>query len=137
MKIPNHLPWSRRGHLLSSQGGPRNLALLSLLVRLPVRVLFPSNRHPHLVSLQLSPVEEALPQLPRLVGPTHLCGTEEGSYLSLIDSCITQLKAQGPSRTCNESKGGGVCLGEDGELFACGSLIRNFNLAHKKLQPRS
>jgi len=22
----------------------------------------------------------------------------------LIDSCITQLKAQGPSRTCNESK---------------------------------
>jgi len=29
---------------------------------------------------------------------------EEGSYLRLIDSCITQLKAQGPSRTCNESK---------------------------------
>ena len=26
-----------------------------------------------------------------------------GSYLRLIDSCITQLKAQGPSRTCNES----------------------------------
>jgi len=25
-------------------------------------------------------------------------------YLRLIDSCITQLKAQGPSRTCNESK---------------------------------
>ena len=24
-------------------------------------------------------------------------------YLRLIDSCITQLKAQGPSRTCNES----------------------------------
>ena len=32
------------------------------------------------------------------------CGTEGGSYLRLIDSCITQLKAQGPSRTCNESK---------------------------------
>jgi len=30
--------------------------------------------------------------------------TEAGSYLRLIDSCITQLKAQGPSRTCNESK---------------------------------
>jgi len=29
--------------------------------------------------------------------------TEAGSYLRLIDSCITQLKAQGPSRTCNES----------------------------------
>jgi len=27
-----------------------------------------------------------------------------GSYLRLIDFCITQLKAQGPSRTCHESK---------------------------------
>ena len=26
------------------------------------------------------------------------------SYLRRIDSCITQLKAQGPSRTCDESK---------------------------------
>ena len=32
------------------------------------------------------------------------CGTEAGSYLRIIDSFITQLKAQGPSRTCNESK---------------------------------
>ena len=31
-------------------------------------------------------------------------GSEAGSYLRLIDSCISQLKAQGPSRTCNESK---------------------------------
>ena len=31
-------------------------------------------------------------------------GTEAGSYLRLVDSCITQLRAQGPSRTCNESK---------------------------------
>ena len=31
-------------------------------------------------------------------------GSEAGSYLRLIDSCTTQLKAQGPSRTCNESK---------------------------------
>ena len=31
-------------------------------------------------------------------------GSEAGSFLRLIDSCITQLKAQGPSRTCNESK---------------------------------
>jgi len=30
-------------------------------------------------------------------------GTEAGSYLRLIDSCITQLKAQRPSRSCNES----------------------------------
>jgi len=34
------------------------------------------------------------------------CGTEAGSYLRLIDSFITQLKAQGPSRTCDESKEG-------------------------------
>jgi len=27
----------------------------------------------------------------------HTCGTEAGSYLRRIDSCITQLKAQGPS----------------------------------------
>ena len=32
------------------------------------------------------------------------CGNEVGSYLRRIDSFITQLKAQGPSRTCNESK---------------------------------
>ena len=31
-------------------------------------------------------------------------GSEAGSYLRLIDSCITQLKALGPSRTCDESK---------------------------------
>jgi len=30
--------------------------------------------------------------------------TEAGSYLRLIDSCMTQLQAQGHSRTCNESK---------------------------------
>jgi len=32
------------------------------------------------------------------------CGSEAGSYLRLIDSCISQLKAQGPYRTCKESK---------------------------------
>jgi len=31
-------------------------------------------------------------------------GSEAGSYLRLIDSGITQLRAQGPSRTCDESK---------------------------------
>jgi len=30
--------------------------------------------------------------------------TEAGSYFRLIHSCITQLKAQEPSSTCNESK---------------------------------
>jgi len=32
------------------------------------------------------------------------CSSASGSYLRLIDSCITQLKAQGPSRTSNESE---------------------------------
>ena len=31
-------------------------------------------------------------------------GSEGGSYLERIDSCITQLEVQGPSWTCNESK---------------------------------
>ena len=31
-------------------------------------------------------------------------GSEAGLYLRLIDSCITQLKAQGPFRTWNWSK---------------------------------
>ena len=31
-------------------------------------------------------------------------GSEAGSYLRIIDCCITQLEAQGPSRTCNESE---------------------------------
>ena len=31
-------------------------------------------------------------------------GSEAGSFLGLIDSCITQLKAHGPSGTCNESE---------------------------------
>ena len=39
-----------------------------------------------------------------LPGTSMCSGTEAGSYFRLIDSCITQLKAQGPSRTCNESK---------------------------------
>jgi len=36
-------------------------------------------------------------------GPSTWIGVE-GSYLRPIDSCVTQLKAQGPSTTCNESK---------------------------------
>ena len=41
-------------------------------------------------------------------------GSKTVAYLRLIDSCITQLKAQGPSRTCNESK-------EEGGLEALGT----------------
>ena len=41
---------------------------------------------------------------PRGLFCTLPSGSEAGSYLRLIDSCITQLKAREPSRTCNESK---------------------------------
>jgi len=61
----------------------------------------------HLVRLQ----DLAVPGLVRLQRPRDpqldrpgLRGS--GSYLRLVDSCITQLKAQGPSRTCNGSKEG-------------------------------
>ena len=38
-------------------------------------------------------------------GPSVKGGTYHSMLtVRLIDSCITQLKAQGPSRTCNESK---------------------------------
>jgi len=45
-------------------------------------------------------------ELPHTHVIQRACGTETGSYLRIIDSCITQLKAQGPARTCNESKEG-------------------------------
>jgi len=49
---------------------------------------------------------------------TEMCsGSEAGSCLRLIDSRVTQLKAPGPSRTCNESK-------EE----ACGSTLRLLSL---------
>jgi hypothetical protein len=41
--------------------------------------------------------------------------SEAGSYLRLIDSCITQLEAQGPARTCNESE-------EEEEEKSCAAL---------------
>jgi len=45
--------------------------------------------------------------------------------LRLIDSCITQLKAQGPSRTCDESKEGRKDRGVSvhGERCVDGKLI--------------
>ena len=36
-------------------------------------------------------------------------GSEAGSYLRLIDSCITQVKAQGPSRTSNDRRACAAC----------------------------
>jgi len=59
---------------------------------------------------------EAMPFLWRFAISPALLAEEHCrcSHLRLIDSCITQLKAQGPSRTCNESKEedcrGTVCM---------------------------
>ena len=62
------------------------------------------------LSLKLSDTRVYEPQIraargARFQGKPQKCGvvTEAGSYLRLKDSCITHLKAQGPSRTCNES----------------------------------
>jgi hypothetical protein len=56
---------------------------------------------------------------------------EADSYFWLIDSCITQLKAQGPSRTCSESKEeeeefGGILLG----FLNVGELLKQLLLRH-------
>ena len=52
---------------------------------------------------------------------TEMCsGSEAGSYLRLIDSCITPLKAQGPSKTCIESKQ------EEEEVEGLGVLVWTF-----------
>jgi len=48
--------------------------------------------------------EHVLQQVVPLHAVRPVVVSEAGSYLRLIDSCITQLKAQGPSRTCNGSK---------------------------------
>jgi len=42
--------------------------------------------------------------------------SEVPPYLGLIDSCITQRKAQGPARTCNESKEEEEAIGATGAL---------------------
>jgi len=77
------------------------------------------------------------------------CCTEAGSYLRLIGSYITQLKAQGPSRTCNESKeeelarqrllGGAVVLQRGLQLLALDlppptESVQGY-LAYKKTHP--
>ena len=56
-----------------------------------------------------------------------ICGSEAGSYLRLIDSCITQLKAQGPSRTYNESKEEEEASEAVGVQRPCGACVVEFH----------
>ena len=58
----------------------------------------------------------------------RVLGCMEVHYLRLIDFCITQLKAHGPSRTCHESKeqeekGFGVYLDKHRVAGAARNLI--------------
>ena len=53
-------------------------------------------------------------------------GSEAGSYSRLIDLCITQLKAEGPSRTCNESKE------EEEEAFKVTVSVNGYVIGSKK-----
>ena len=50
------------------------------------------------------PLEEVRQREPVPAERQVCSGSEAGSYVRLIKSCITQLKAQGPFRTCNESQ---------------------------------
>ena len=52
-------------------------------------------------------------------GSAMCSGSEAGSYLRLIDSPITHLEAQGPSRTCDEVK-------EREEEEDCAAWVRVF-----------
>ena len=70
---------------------------------------------------------------------SEMCtGSEAGSYLRLIDSCITQLEAQGPARTCNEGTDEEEGEGHDsdeGQQEARHSPLQRY-LAHKETSPR-
>ena len=60
---------------------------------------------------------------------TEMCsGSKAGSYLRLIDFCITQRKAQGPSRTCNESKE--QPLGRNMKRFRGGLVFKALRLVY-------
>jgi len=67
---------------------------------------------------------------------TERCsGSDAGSYLRRIDSCITQLKAQGPSRTCTESKKEErviVTVVPESLLFYSQKLARMTNWSHRE-----
>ena len=71
-----------------------------------------------------------LPRTPPLCATTLAIGRESSELartecVSLIDFCIAQLKAQGPSRTCNESKEEEECASGSKEQRARGRMTQN------------
>jgi len=74
----------------------------------------------------------------RSLGLNMRSGTEAGSYLRLIDSCTTQLKAQGPSRTCNERQEEDLvrvddCDSEGRQVSSSSSLLSSLELSDTKV----
>jgi len=63
------------------------------------------------------------------LAPSHV---SEARPTRLIDSCITQLKAQGSSRTCNESEEEEE---EDGTMVACSASERSMGRQVRYLKP--
>ena len=68
--------------------------------------------------------------------PLAACMWMAGLTLRLIDSCITQLEAQGLSRTCNESKEG-AGLTNRGRVQSVDSCLGNATFTHNKVRPCS
>ena len=61
---------------------------------------------------------------------TEMCNSSEAdSYLRPIDSCITQLEAEGPSRTCKESK-------EEEEVWGVACPLSSEYGKYKTVTPR-
>jgi len=53
----------------------------------------------------------------------HELRVEAGSYSRLINSCFTQLQAQGPTRTCNENKEQDEEVPVGCETMSCGLVV--------------
>ena len=99
-EVPLQLPAGAR-HTSADSGSSERRQVTSLLLETTVcepvsksqQVTSPSQSDDRLRSLR-----------PARRGRVGGSGSEVGSYLRLIDSYITQLKAQGPHRTCDESE---------------------------------
>ena len=114
---PSHCPLAR-AKCLSNQTGPRSRILPHSAYQHRARVKVASGDRdsrprpqidcrkslPHLCVRAARSATRALPHLYTHNRRRCVVVTDAGSYLRRIDFCITQLKAQGPSRTCNESK---------------------------------
>ena len=63
-------------------------------------------------------------------------GFEVGSYLRLTDSCVAQLQAHGPSRTCKEEEEGSSSQGLEIEPFLVWQKRIRLSARAKRTSPR-